>query len=151
MSPKCGRQVPEQPDGPSVSLPRQVQQRLRSALSDHGAVGVDADSTASWQGVQCGGLRLRRVRGVPLAGEALGFDPSFRQRLDVLACPRCGGRLTLIALIEDPAVIVRVLGHLGLPTDIPEAQPDRAPPLHLIGDAPPTAVAGDQILFNEPA
>ena len=45
--------------------------------------------------------------------------------LDVLACPRCGGRLTLIALIEDPAVIVRILGHLGLPTDIPEAQPAR--------------------------
>ena len=53
-----------------------------------------------------------------------------------------------LTLIEDPEVIVRVLGHLGLPTDIPEA---RAPPLHLVGDAPPTAVAGDQILFDEPA
>ena len=41
-----------------------------------------------------------------------------------------------------------MLGHLGLPTDIPEA---RAPPLHLVGDAPPTEVAGDQILFDEPA
>ena len=71
--------------------------------------------------------------------------------LDVLACPRCGGRLTLIALIEDPAVIVRILGHLGLPTDIPEAQPARAPPLHLVVDAPSTDVAGDQILFDEPA
>ena len=28
-------------------------------------------------------------------------------------------------LIEDPAVIVHFLGHLGLPTDIPEAQPGR--------------------------
>ena len=101
--------------------------------------------------MQCGALRLTRVRGVPLAGETLGFDASFRQRLDVLACPRCGRRLTLIALIEDPAVIVRVLGHLELPTDIPEAQPARAPPLHLVGDAPPTEVAGDQILFDEPA
>ena len=71
--------------------------------------------------------------------------------LDVLACPRCGGRLTLIALIEDPAVIVRVLRHLGLPTDIPEAQPARAPPLHLVDDAPQTEVAGDQILFDKPA
>ena len=35
-------------------------------------------------------MRLTRVRGVPLAGEALGFDPSFRQRLDVLACRRVG-------------------------------------------------------------
>ena len=57
-----------------------------------------------------------RGRGVPRAGEALGFGASFRQRLDVLSCPRCGRRLTLIALIEDPAVIVRFLGHLGLPT-----------------------------------
>ena len=44
-------------------------------------------------------------------------------------------------------MIVRFLGHLGLPTDIPEA---RAPPLHLGSDAPPTEVAGDQILFDEP-
>ena len=29
--------------------------------------------------------------------------------LDVLACPGCGGRLKLIALIDDPAVIRRVL------------------------------------------
>ena len=59
--------------------------------------------------------------------------------------------LALIALIEDPAVIARVLRHLGLPTDIPEAQPARAPPLHLVVDAPPTDVAGDEILFDEPA
>ena len=58
-------------------------------------------------------MRRTRVRGVPRAGETLGFDASFRRRLDVLACPRCGRRLTLI---EDPAVIVRFLGHLGLPT-----------------------------------
>ena len=41
--------------------------------------------------------------------------------LDVLACPRCDGRLTLTALIEDTAVIAPVLRHLGLPTDMPEA------------------------------
>ena len=44
-----------------------------------------------------------------------------------------------------------MLGYLGLPTDIPEAQPARVPPLHLVGDAPPTEGAGDQILFDEPA
>ena len=48
---------------------------------------------------------------------------------DVLACPRCGGRLRLIALIEEASVIQRVLRHLGLPTEIPEARPARAPPL----------------------
>ena len=90
-------------------------------------------------------MRLTRVRGVPRADKALGFGVSFRQRLDVLDCPQSGRRLTLIG---DPAVIVGVLGHLGLPTDIPKA---RAPPLHLVGDAPPTEPAGNQILFDEPA
>ena len=44
-------------------------------------------------GGQSVGLRLTRVRGGPLASEAVDFDASFRQRLDVLACPRCGTRL----------------------------------------------------------
>ena len=42
---------------------------------------------------------------------------------DVLECPRCGGRPQLIAVIEGPAVIERILRHPGLPTDIPEARP----------------------------
>ena len=48
---------------------------------------------------------------------------------DVLACPRCGGRLRLIALIDDPAVIRRILRHLSLPTEVPAARPSRGPPL----------------------
>jgi hypothetical protein len=47
---------------------------------------------------------------------------------DVLACPRCGGRLRLVALIEQAAVVQRILRHLGLPTEVPEA---RAPPRRL--------------------
>ena len=35
--------------------------------------------------------------------------------LDVLRCPRCAGRMELIATIDDPAVIDRILAHLGLP------------------------------------
>ena len=34
-----------------------------------------------------------------------------------VACPRCGERLELIALIENAAVTRRILSHLGLPTD----------------------------------
>ena len=48
---------------------------------------------------------------------------------DVLACPRCGDRLELIALIEDPSVLRRILSHLGLPTEVPTARPARPPPL----------------------
>lgn len=48
---------------------------------------------------------------------------------DVLACPRCGDRLELIALIEDAVVIRRILRHLRLPTEVPAARPARPPPL----------------------
>jgi hypothetical protein len=34
--------------------------------------------------------------------------------IDVLACARCGGRLRLIATLHDPAVIRKILAHLGL-------------------------------------
>ena len=48
--------------------------------------------------------------------------------LDVLACPRCGGRLRLVALIDQGAVIGRILRHRGLPTAVPTPRPARAPP-----------------------
>jgi hypothetical protein len=35
-------------------------------------------------------------------------------RADVLACQRCGGELRLVAVIEAPAVIEKILRHLGL-------------------------------------
>jgi hypothetical protein len=49
-----------------------------------------------------------------------GFD------LDVLACPRGGGRMRLLATIEDPQVIRKILAHLGLPRG-PRPQPTPAP------------------------
>jgi Putative transposase len=48
--------------------------------------------------------------------------------IDVLECPRCGGRMTLIATIDDPAVIRKILAHLGLSTERPDARPARPPP-----------------------
>ena len=48
--------------------------------------------------------------------------------LDVLACPRCGGRLRLIAVVDHPAVVARILGHLALPTEVPGTRPARGPP-----------------------
>jgi hypothetical protein len=50
--------------------------------------------------------------------------------IDVLACPRCGGRLRLIATVEDPAVVGTILAHLGLlhPGDSPGPAPPSADP-----------------------
>lgn len=39
--------------------------------------------------------------------------------IDSLACPRCGGRFALIAVIDEAPVIGRILRHLGLPTALP--------------------------------
>ena len=48
--------------------------------------------------------------------------------VDVLACARCGGRMRVVATIEDPVVIRRILTHLGLST---EASAPRPPPSDL--------------------
>jgi hypothetical protein len=34
--------------------------------------------------------------------------------VDVLACPRCGGHMQVIATIDDPPVVQRILMHLGI-------------------------------------
>ena len=86
---------------PSMSVFPQLMQYMgvtRPTLrrGDERATDSDADDGCNhppyrWRaGGAMRGLRHTRVRGVPLAGEALGFDGSFRQRLDVLACRRGG-------------------------------------------------------------
>ncbi len=45
--------------------------------------------------------------------------------IDVEHCAQCGGDLKIIAAIEEPAVIVRILTHLGLPARAPPRAPAR--------------------------
>ena len=67
-------------------------------------------------------------------GEGATAEPTHRHwswaklmhrafEIDVLACPQCGGRLRLIAIVEDPREIGEVLSSLGLSAEV-----DRAPP-----------------------
>ena len=72
----------------------------------------------------------RRARGrlwADLMRRTFGFD--------VLACPRCDGRLRLIAVIDHTPAIQKILRHLGLPSEIPVPTPARAPPLVLADSA----------------
>jgi hypothetical protein len=48
--------------------------------------------------------------------------------IDVTVCEKCQGHLKVIALIDQPAVIKRILSHLGLPAEVPKPKPARPPP-----------------------
>ena len=48
--------------------------------------------------------------------------------IEVLVCPQCGGPRRLLAAIQDPASIRRVLGALGLSAVVPELAAARSPP-----------------------
>jgi Putative transposase len=43
--------------------------------------------------------------------------------IDVLTCPHCGGRLRLIATLHDPAVIRKILAHVGTASAWPSPSP----------------------------
>ena len=45
---------------------------------------------------------------------------------DPLECPKCKGPMRVIALIEDPGIIRRILEHLGLWAPLPT---ERSPPV----------------------
>ena len=47
---------------------------------------------------------------------------------DVLACPRCDGRMRLLAMVTEPKSVTRYLQALGEPTDAHARAPARGPP-----------------------
>ena len=46
--------------------------------------------------------------------------------IDIEHCPHCGGTMKIIAAILEPAVITKILAHLGLPTRAPPRAPTRS-------------------------
>ena len=44
---------------------------------------------------------------------------------DVLNCPRCGGRMRVVAAVTSPTGIRQSLEHLGLPARAPPLAPAR--------------------------
>jgi hypothetical protein len=49
-------------------------------------------------------------------------------QVDILACAKCGGRMKVLAVIEQPAVVAKILGHLRMPTVPESVAKARAPP-----------------------
>lgn len=48
--------------------------------------------------------------------------------IDIETCSQCGGKVKIIATIEDPAVVKKILNHLGLNSSPPRWAPARGPP-----------------------
>jgi hypothetical protein len=67
--------------------------------------------------------------------------------LDVLKCPRCPtGALVVLAFITDIQVVLRILSHLKLPTEVPVPAPARlGPQLELEWDPTDT---GDELALD---
>jgi hypothetical protein len=49
---------------------------------------------------------------------------------DLTVCPSCGGRLKLVALVQEKEGVARFLRRLGEPSDVPPRAPARAPPYY---------------------
>lgn len=47
---------------------------------------------------------------------------------DIGSCHHCGGDLRLVACIDEPDAIEKILTHLNLPTEPPPIAPARSPP-----------------------
>jgi hypothetical protein len=53
---------------------------------------------------------------------------------DIGCCQHCGGELRLIACVDEPEAVGKILSHLGLPTEAPGLAPARSPPQLELGD-----------------
>jgi len=83
-----------------------------------------------------------RMADPPRASQSQGTTAAKRSRpnyawadlmrrsfgVDVLECPRCGGRLKLLAAVMSPSAVRAILASLRLPTEAPDLRPARAPP-----------------------
>jgi hypothetical protein len=88
---------------------------------DAGYSGRWISSRAVWLA-----LRTRDQRRAPLCMSLLLREVQYDQRSfeqDALQCPACGGRRSIIAFLDDPIIVQKILKHLGI-----EGRP-RPPPI----------------------
>jgi ribosomal protein S27E len=95
------------------------------AVKPHPDASGSSQSSDPSQSSPSSSFRPRNTTWAELMRRTFGYD--------MMACLECGGRMRLIAMIEEPAVIAKILDHLGLPTKPPVARPARSPPEPLQG------------------
>jgi hypothetical protein len=101
--------------GDGTGMPPFVEQELRRFLG----CGVLAHGFAR---VRCDGCGFERF--VPFSCKGRGFCPSCGGRR-MAERARCGGRLRVLATLEEPRIVQKILRHVGLPAEPVAA---RSPP-----------------------
>jgi hypothetical protein len=61
--------------------------------------------------------------------------------VDVLKCPKCHGRLRVMAVITEREPVRRILAHLGMPTEAPPLARARDPTDDVVDDEAATQLA----------
>ena len=106
---------------PAAVVPREATPTGGGESRTEDTTGQRGDGEADANTPDADPRRARRRLWADLMRRSFGVD--------VLACPRCDGRLRLIALIDHGPVIEKILRHLGLPSEIAVPTPARATPL----------------------
>ena len=92
--------------------------------------GVPGYSVAAWYGVLVPGGTPKDI--VERLNAEIGRALKAADVIEIESCARCGARLKMVASIEDPAVIARILARLDRGSDSPQVEPvlhaARAPP-----------------------
>jgi len=97
------------PAGATLQLPQQAQRKM--GLEDGDQDETEPRSRLSRLAAHCWALLLVRIC------ECLP-----------LLCPRCNRPMRILAFIQDPPVIEKILRHIGEPTQAPKLLPARSPP-----------------------
>jgi hypothetical protein len=102
------------------------------AAGDPAALGDDARESPPFHAAAAGAL----LAGVCNEGDPSGFARRARRlswsqlaqrvfAIDVLVCPKCSGRMRIMATIHPPDATRAILGCLGLPARAPPLMPAR--------------------------
>jgi hypothetical protein len=84
---------------------------------------ADADKAGPGESREIDITKLSRVSRLPWA---LLLKRVFMT--DALTCPRCHGRMKILAAITKPEAIRKILDHLGIPSEAPRRTAARPPP-----------------------
>ena len=114
-----------------VPKPRVHLTRYHGVLAPHSA--LRAQVTPAGRGGKTGTTERRSAERHRAMSWAQRLKRVFR--IDIERCERCGGKVRIIASIEDPQVIGKILAQLqeregasGVPADLAAAHRARAPP-----------------------